>query len=79
MYLNHLCVSSIMVIMIRATAMRFLFLISAAIAAIPLPAQTTTGHYIVELSDAPAADHFVGGTGPFPGLPGEMRGLQESA
>ena len=47
-----------MVIMLRATAMRFLFLISAAIAAIPLPAQTTTGHYIVELSDAPAADHF---------------------
>jgi len=28
---------------------------------------------------APAADHFVAGEGPFPGLPGEMRAQQESA
>jgi broad specificity phosphatase PhoE len=31
-----------------------------------------TGH------GAPAADHYVGGEGPFPGLPGEMRARQES-
>jgi hypothetical protein len=28
---------------------------------------------------APVADHFVGGEGPFAGLPGEMRRPQESA
>ena len=47
-----------MVIMFRFYIIRSLFLLAAAIATIPLPAQTTTDHYIVELTEAPAADHF---------------------
>ena len=47
-----------MVIMFRFYMIRSLFLLAAAIATIPLPAQTTTDHYIVELTEAPAADHF---------------------
>ena len=47
-----------MVIMFSANAIRALFLLVAAFATIPLRAQTKTDHYIVELSDAPAAEHF---------------------
>lgn len=42
----------------RTTSTRTLFLLAAAIVSIPLPAQTQTDRYIVELNDAPAADHF---------------------
>ena len=43
--------------MFRANAIRSLFLL-AACTTIPLLAQTKTDRYIVELSDAPAADMF---------------------
>ena len=57
LYLNHLTVPSIIVSMYRATTIRSIILL-AAFTSMPLSAQTKTDHYIIELTDAPAAEMF---------------------
>ncbi len=57
-HLKYMSAPSISTIMFRSTMIRSMFLLAAAFVTIPLSAQTKTDHYIVELTDAPAADFF---------------------